>query len=105
MRKITQPAKICEDCGSVLKSEQYDFFCDNCKTKIPSDKYVSGESYTTSILWKNGSCTNGDQDFCSLKCVREWLLNFPYNKNEVVSITLPYIRNIDDMKELLEEKV
>lgn len=90
-RKVTKPTIVCDKCGSELRSEEYDLFCDNCKMKI------TGNSFNVSIFWKDNKCGE-DLEFCSLGCCRELLSKFPYNKKEVDFITLPYIHNIDDLK-------
>ena len=96
MRKVTTPAVICDKCGSMLKSEEYDVFCEHCKMK------VIGDAFEISIFWKDGECTD-QLDFCSLRHAMEWLSKFPLNKKEVDFITLPYIRDIDDMQKVLNE--
>lgn len=98
MRKVTKSAIVCDKCGSTLKSEEYDSFCDNCTNKI-----CSKDSFRVGIFWKDGSDAD-DVEFCTLKCMREWLLKFPYNKDLVEFITLPYIHDIDDLRIFLNDK-
>lgn len=98
MRKVTKSAVVCDKCGSELKSEEYDHFCDHCKMKTGKDPF------SVEIFWK-GDCKEVETlDFCCFEHVREWLLNFPYNKEEVQFIVLPYITNLDDMQALLNDK-
>jgi len=100
MRKPIKPAVICEHCGTTLIHQKEAHFCDNCKVKIPENV----NNLRISIFWKEDySCDHTDrQEFCSMKCVRDWLLNFPYNKERVEFITLPYVHNFEQLKELLE---
>ena len=99
MRKATTPAKVCDKCGSVLKHEEYDSFCDYCTMKIPKDIY-----YRIDIFWKSGHECNDHAEFCSLKCVRKFLLNFPYNKEDIDFISLPYIHDLDKLQTLLNDE-
>jgi hypothetical protein len=88
MRNITRDAIHCKECGSTLKSEEYDHFCDNCKMKICTDDWPK-----VSIFWKDCENNNNeDLEFCS------------YNKKMVDFITLPYIHEIDDLKIFLGDK-
>lgn len=98
MRKVTKPAVVCDKCGSELKSEEYDHFCDNCKMKANKD------TFNVEIFWKNDDKDAENFEFCCLKCVREWLLSFPYDKEEVQFVTLPYISDIDDLYPFLNGK-
>ena len=95
--KVTKSAVVCDKCGSELKSEAYDHFCDNCKMKTSKD------TFNLAIFWKGDNKDAESLEFCSLKCVREWLLNFPYNREEVKFVTLPYISNLDDLKIFLND--
>lgn len=97
MLKITEAAIICKECGSELKSKVHETFCDNCKMKIKEDPF------NIDIFWKQHE-NNDSLNFCTLKCMKEWLIEFPYNKNEVEFITLPYIHNIDELQQLLDNK-
>lgn len=99
MLKTTEAAIICKECGSELKSKVCETFCDNCKMKIKE------EPFNIDIFWKSHENNNKDSlNFCALKCMKEWLLKFPYNKDEVEFITLPYIHNIDDLQSFLNNK-
>lgn len=98
MRKVTKSAVVCDKCGSELKSEEYDHFCDNCKMKTTKD------TFNVEIFWKGDGKEAEHFEFCCLKCVKEWLLNFPYNKEEIQFVTLPYIHNIDDLQTFLTDK-
>ena len=98
MRKVTKPAVVCDKCGSELISEKYSHFCDNCKMM------TNGDNFNVQIFWKGDNKDAEDFEFCSLKCVREWLLKFPYNREEIQFITLPYISNLDDLKTFLNDK-
>jgi len=102
MRKPIKPAVICEHCGTTLTPREEACFCDNCKNKIPEDI-----SLHISVFWKGDDDLNYTtrQEFCSMKCVRDWLLNFPYNKEKVEFITLPYVQNFEQLKELLVDVV
>lgn len=92
MRKVTKPAIVCDKCGSELKSEEYKHFCDNCKMVI------TGDTVNIEIFWKNDKDCAETFEFCSLVHAREWLLKFPYNKEEVRFIVLPYMVNIGDLE-------
>jgi hypothetical protein len=97
MRKPTKSAIICDKCGSTLKPEQTESFCDYCKQKIPD-----GEEVGITVFWKDQSGADAQsQEFCSLHHARLWLLEFPYNKEQVDFIVLPYIRNTEKLKEFL----
>lgn len=98
MLKVIKSAIVCDKCGSQLKSEIYEYFCDNCKMK------TSGDIFNVEIFWKGDNKDAENLEFCSLKCVREWLLNFPYNKEEVHFVTLPYISNVDDLQTFLRNE-
>lgn len=99
MQKVTESVVVCKECGSELKSEVHETFCDNCKVKIKEDPF------NIDIFWKDHTEDRSDSlNFCTLKCMKEWLLKFPYNKNEVEFITLPYIHNIDDLQSFLNGK-
>lgn len=91
MRKVTKAAVVCDKCGSELKSEECNHFCDNCKMM------ANKETFDVEIYWKYENKDVEHFEFCSLICMREWLLKFPYNKEEVKFVTLPYISNIDDL--------
>lgn len=87
MRKITKPPKICEHCGAVLIPAVEVSFCDRCMEKIPENVYLR-----VIVFWKDsGAGSAEDHEFCSWRCVFNWLRNFPYNKDRVSFITLPYI--------------
>lgn len=98
MRKVTKPAIVCDKCGSILSNEEYDSFCDYCKTKIPEERYEVG------VFWKNHEDAT-HLEFCSLKCARAWLLKFPLNKERVEFIVLPYIHEPCKIDELLKEGI
>ncbi len=95
MLKVTEPAIICKDCGSILKSEVHESFCDNCKTKI------LGELFNIDIFWKSHKVESETINLCSLKCIKDFLINFPHNIDEVEFITMPYIHNIKDLQSFL----
>jgi hypothetical protein len=97
MRKITKPAVVCDKCGSELIPERHDHFCDNCEMKTSKD------TLNVEIYWKDGNRDAETLEFCCLKCVREWLLSFPYNKEEVQFVVLPYISNLDDLQIFLND--
>ena len=87
MRKVTKPAKVCDKCGSQLIPEETEEFCDYCKEKISKEFHLEITTHFTGDNWK-------DDYFCSWKCVFAWLKNFPYNKERVEFITLPYINSL-----------
>ena len=86
MNRMTTPAKVCPDCGSVLIAEKYDTFCDKCK-----DKIIDGDGmHRVVVFWKSGD--NADTyEMCSWDCVIEWLREMKLNKRKISFITLPYI--------------
>ena len=96
MRKVTKSAIVCGKCGSVLTNEEYDNFCDYCKNKVEE---VRTE---ITVFWKDSDNHTTRREFCSLKCARTWLLKFPYNKEKVDFITLPYIFEASQIDELLK---
>lgn len=82
----------------MLEPEHTESFCDYCKQKVPEGVEV----VQISVFWKDKTGANAqNQEFCSLKHARQWLLEFPYNKERVDFIVLPYIRNVDELKEFL----
>jgi RNase P subunit RPR2 len=91
MRKIIKAAVVCDKCGTELESEKYDHFCDSCK------KMANKDTFDVEIYWKDESKDAEHFEFCCLECVREWLLKFPYDKEQVHFVTLPYINNVDDL--------
>ena len=99
MRKTTKSAIVCDKCGSTLEPEHTESFCDYCKQKIPD-----GEVVELTVFWKdrNGGDAQG-QEFCSLHHARQWLLEFPYNKERVDFIALPYIHNIEKLQDFIGE--
>ena len=86
MRKVTTPAKVCNECGHILIHEKYDEFCDHCKEKIPDEQ---GRLQIT-VFWENRDDASSYK-FCSWDCVFDWLKNIPVNKKMISFITLPYI--------------
>jgi len=103
MRKEVKPAKLCDKCGSRLKPAVEAYFCDYCQQKFTPNRSKSLVEVHT--FWKNESGTNADQqEFCSMKCARQWLIEFPYNRERVEFITLPYIHDFDDLNEFLGVK-
>lgn len=95
MLKVTYPAVICKECGSILKSEVYESFCDNCETKI------LGDPFDIDIFWKSGEDKTKTINLCSLECLKDFLIRFPYNIDEVEFITIPYIHNIKELQSFL----
>jgi hypothetical protein len=101
MKKPIKSAIVCDKCGSILEPEHTESFCDYCKMKI-SD----GEAVELTVFWKERS--GGDaqnQEFCSLNHARQWLLQFPYNKEQVDFVALPYIHNMEKLEEFIGEAV
>jgi len=93
LRKEIKPPVICEHCGTQLKIGVDARFCDYCKKKYSEDIQIE-----VTVFWKNrGSCNADRQEFCSMDCARKWLLEFPYNKEEIQFIDLPYISNFPDL--------
>lgn len=98
VRKPVKSAIVCEKCGTTLKCEETEAFCDYCKQKIPEG--VDGVQLT--VFWKEESGANAaHQEFCSYKDARQWLLEFPYNKERVSFIALPYIHDLAKLKDFL----
>ena len=101
MRKTVKPAIVCDKCGSSLKEELTESFCDYCQKKI-----TDGEGVDITVFWKGESGDNAKhQEFCSLKDARQWLLEFPYNKDRVEFIALPYIHDMNTLKDFLGKDV
>ena len=87
MRKVTTPATVCKDCGSILKHEECEYFCDLCKLKI-----VREYPLRISVFWEDYEPGGSDTiEFCSWKCLFKWLDAFPLNKK------LVHFINIDDL--------
>ncbi len=95
MRKIVKSAIVCDKCGSTLKNEEYEKFCDYCKMK------VEGEGFNITIFHKDIS--SKDEQFCTVKCLKDFLLNFPYNKEEIKFITLPYFDKLEELQSFIKE--
>jgi len=96
--KIVKPAEVCEHCGAILKPAVTQRFCDLDGKKIPKDVYLS-----LSVFWiREGDAKHFE--FCSWKCVAEFLKAPPFNKRAVRFITLRYINayQIDFEKDLAE---
>jgi hypothetical protein len=91
MRKVTKPAKVCKKCGSVLKHEEDEAFCDYCKEKIPEDVHLDTTSFFKGDHDLNRTTRN---EFCSWNCVFQFLNEFPYNKKRVEFVTLPSINSM-----------
>ena len=89
MRKVIKSATVCEHCGSTLKGEEYEEFCDVCQKKIPK-----GIDLDITTFFREHDNTQRNQ-FCSWECVKSFLTNYPYNKAEVRFITLPYITELE----------
>jgi len=98
MRKQIKAPVLCEKCGSTLKHGEDATFCDFCKKQYAS----KSENYTITVFWKDreSDCTTR-QEFCSVNCAREWLINFPYNKKRIEFIVLPYMLNFSDIQKFL----
>uniref|UniRef100_A0A6H2A0X5 Uncharacterized protein n=1 Tax=viral metagenome TaxID=1070528 RepID=A0A6H2A0X5_9ZZZZ len=96
MRKITKPEVICEHCGSILKSAEYEEFCDYCKRKIEIGTY-----FDISTFFKDFDQHSEKDRFCSIKCLKDWISNYPYNIEKVSFISLPYVHDLEVLKELL----
>ena len=100
MRKEIKPAKVCDKCGSRLKAAVEVAFCDYCKEKILGDR-----KFEVTVFWKNGGSVDTQrQEFCSMKHTRQWLIEFPYNREKVEFISLPYIENYKELDEKKEVK-
>jgi len=55
------------------------------------------EEFSVGIHWKSDDMSE-QVDFCSLDCMVDFLINLPYNKKEIISITLPYIWDVDELQ-------
>jgi len=84
--EVVKPKKVCKHCGSILKHEEYDLFCDYCQEKISRE-----ESLEITTFWKERDVSATSNEFCSWICAISWLKEFPYNMKEVQFISLPYI--------------
>jgi hypothetical protein len=90
MRKVTTPAKVCEDCGSRLTAEKYESFCDHCGAKIDLVEQVH-----TTVFYKASATRPMDREFCSWKCFIEWIVDLPFNVRRVEFISLPILGGSD----------
>ena len=100
MRKVVKGAKYCEKCGATLIPEVYKCFCDLCKEEI-SKENVKDKVFRITVFWKDFSSKSTHKEFCSYKCAREWLINFPLNMEMVLLISLPYLYSSESIKEFL----
>ena len=100
MRREIKPAIICEHCGTQLKPPKEARFCDYCKEKFPDDVDID-----VTVFWKNPESRATRQEFCSMTCAKKWLLEFPYNKERVSFITLPYIFDFKQLVEFIEPQI
>ena len=101
MHKITKPATVCEHCGSIKKPEEYDSFCDFCKNKLNPD-YDKTTQIT--IFFKDSHGAEGHSyhyEFCSIKCLREFLQKLTLNKKLIEFFALPHPQSYEELKELL----
>ena len=104
MRKETKPKVVCEHCGSTLKNEEYDEFCDYCMTKI-----IDLEKRRQIELFFKGERTDyshpvNHHEFCSLKCARSFLLNPKLNLKDLLFIRLPELVSTEDIAEFLSHR-
>jgi len=95
MRKPIKPAVICEHCGTTLKHQEEAYFCDYCKKQFPVDNH-----HEVCVCYGAGHNQHHDYEFCSAKCARQWLLEFPMNK-DFWYVNLPPIMSFEQLKELL----
>lgn len=93
MRKIVKEAEYCPTCKQMTLSPEDDYFCDNCKKRIRRKYPLTLTVYMRIELTR--TCEpeddNPSHEFCSWKCVREFLSNLPYEKEKVWFINLPDI--------------
>lgn len=83
--------KVCPSCGTTLTQEKYQLYCDNCKTMIDQEKF-----YPLKITVFHNTTIDDpehveDFEFCSWKCVREWLIKNLTKIKKLDFINLPYI--------------
>lgn len=86
MRKVTTPAKVCNECGHILIHEKYDEFCDCCMEKVTREYPLR-----ITVFWKNHSSDTADQKFCSWKCLFEWLQNTTLNKKMISFMNIDHL--------------
>ena len=72
MRKITKPKQKCNKCGSVLKAEEYEDFCDECEKKMDWNPKTGFLPRIEFVLHPEDKVKS--VDFCSVKCMFKWLL-------------------------------
>lgn len=99
MRKPIKAAELCSKCGAILKPEVETSFCDYCKQEIPKDP--TGNRTEISVFWKDTDSNAESQEFCSLKCARTWLIEFPLNIERVSFMTMPYLHSMKDIHEFI----
>ena len=102
MRKITKSAIVCEYCGLTKKPEEYDSFCDFCKNKLDPD--FDKDTRITIFFKDKPSGIEGHSyhyEFCSIKCLREFLQKLSLNKKMIEFFALPYPHSYEELKELL----
>ena len=94
----------CPKCGSVLTKEYVVVYCDNCGKEIERGESVSRD-LVLSIFYED-DCDHVDElDFCSWKCLREYLLKMTKDDleaSEVGFMTLPFI-NTEDFDKFVKE--
>lgn len=74
MRKITKQAEKCSKCGRIIKSVEYEEFCDECEKKIHWKVETGFPFRLDFILHRKGDFAGKDFNFCSAKCMFKWLL-------------------------------
>jgi len=100
MRKIVKKAKKCSKCNHIIKNQEEDIFCDTCQTLVRDKREY--ELYLT-IFFETDfpEIDSEDHEFCSWKCLKEFLRKLPKEKKKKIGhIYLPDISGKDFDKEL-----
>ena len=86
MRKVTTPAKVCNECGHILIHEKYDEFCDRCKEKV-TRKYP----LKITVFFEDSSSDTYTPRFCSWGCLFDWLQNMTLNKKMINFLNIDHL--------------
>jgi len=89
VQKIKSEAEYCECCGKTTKGETQAWYCDNCDKEIEWN-VNNGFNHTVRLWHGNSYCGCGkpfpEWQFCSQKCLFEWLRNAmenDFNKHNI----------------------
>ena len=90
MRKVINPGKVCEHCGSRLTSPVEAVFCDYCKEKVPEGVHIN-----VTVFFDDYDSNAPRPEFCSWNCFFNWMRDPPFNKKKINFISLPHLGGSD----------